>query len=383
MALIVNRAYWDNQVLKTPTVITGSSAQVTFPAERVRDDRRSKTWRSAIGWNIVLGVNDVIDFTEGTSGAAQASITPGNYPTGNLLAAEATTELNLAASDNTYLVTYDAGTDLFTIARATGADTFDLNWATGPGSSFSIGPDMGYDVVDDTGATSYIGDVGVVKSAEWVAFDFLAAVAIDAAIVLEANQGSAGTIKVQGDAAGTFLAPGFEATLVNGDTFDDAKLLDFFASSETFRYWRILIEDRMNAAGFSQLGQVFLGPKTEFTTCYKVDTREPIRQLTEIGQADQGAIFADVKPARREWNLGFVQMEQPDKDLWDELVNDRKIGKHLYFAFDAANFPVIETVYGYFRSPGVAWIRHFSDGTPSAPPVVRWSATVPFSEAIG
>jgi hypothetical protein len=109
-------------------------------------------------WKISAGVNDKLDFTEGTSGAAVATITPGNYITSTLMRTEIQTQMNAVATDNTYSLTYNTGTHFFTIARATGTDTISLNWSTGPNSSDTIAGTIGYNVSDDTGATSYTSD---------------------------------------------------------------------------------------------------------------------------------------------------------------------------------------------------------------------------------
>lgn len=120
------------------------------------------------GFLIEAGVNDKLDFTEGSSGAAVATIPAGSYATGSALATAIETAMNAAASDNTYTVTYAAGT--FTIARNVGVDTIDLDWNTGPNAATTIGEDIGFDTsADDTGATSYPGDNTVDPAAMEVA----------------------------------------------------------------------------------------------------------------------------------------------------------------------------------------------------------------------
>lgn len=107
---------------------------------------------------VEAGTNDKLDFTEGTTGAAVATITAGVYSRDEL-ATEIQTQMNSAATDNTYTVTFAAGTDKFTITRDTGTDTIDLNWNTGPNTATSIGTTIGFDTAsDDTGATTYEGD---------------------------------------------------------------------------------------------------------------------------------------------------------------------------------------------------------------------------------
>lgn len=107
---------------------------------------------------IVAGVNDDIDFTEGTTGAAVATIDPGFY-TRAALATEITTQMNAVATDNTYLCVFHTTTaNKFTISRASGADTIDLDWVTGPNVLTSAAVLLGY-TADDTGGTTYDSDV--------------------------------------------------------------------------------------------------------------------------------------------------------------------------------------------------------------------------------
>ena len=113
---------------------------------------------------VVEGVNDSLDFTEGTSGAAVATITPGNYAPADYAAA-VQAAMNAAATDNTYTCDYGVTgpANTFNISRNVGADTIDLNWNTGPNAATTCGVMMGYSVAaDDTGLTSYDADGTVI-----------------------------------------------------------------------------------------------------------------------------------------------------------------------------------------------------------------------------
>lgn len=114
---------------------------------------------SGLGFVIASGSNDDIDFTEGSTGAAVATITATTYKTPALMAAAMQVALNAAATDNTYTVTYSSSTGLVTITRATGSDTIVLNWNTGANKATSIAATAGYsDAADDSGATTYPAD---------------------------------------------------------------------------------------------------------------------------------------------------------------------------------------------------------------------------------
>ncbi len=137
------------------SILSASSVDPSFPVKKLRDAAPSATWRSKLGWNVSLSFNDRLDFTEGSAGAAVAQLTVGNYATGDLFAAEIQTAINAAATDNTYLVTFDSATGKFTIARDTGSDTIDLDFSSGPTVARSAHLDLGYTGTDKTGSTSY------------------------------------------------------------------------------------------------------------------------------------------------------------------------------------------------------------------------------------
>ena len=126
MALITPRLVWQNFCFLGGAVITVSSAQSTYPKAYLKDQHPGIQWRSKVGWNIIVDYNDAFDFTEASEGDASATLTAGNYATGDLMAAELQTQINAAATDNTYTVTYSTATYKFTIARDTGADAFGL-----------------------------------------------------------------------------------------------------------------------------------------------------------------------------------------------------------------------------------------------------------------
>lgn len=383
MARIRPRAYWDNLIIRTPSQVFSSSNDPSLPTENMLDQRRSKVWRSRVGWTTVLGTNDVIDVTESVSGAFQVILPPANASSGASVAGTLTNLLNAAATDNTYLVTYDTVTRKFTIARATGTAGFDLNWSTGPGALRTFGADLGFDTSsDDTGLLSYIGDNPVRKSAEFVIIDTQVAEAADAAFMVESNVDVSGNVRVQGENAGTFLSPIFEQVMVGGDPEDPGKLVALFTVPQSFRFWRFFFDDRDNPAGFSQFGFSSIGPATEFDRAFNLGLREQRDELTAMTLGDLGAVFTDIKPSRDTWNFVFKDTNDADEQRWREIANEKKPGQHWFFAQDPLNFPVRETVFGYIRG-NLGFTRLRSNVDLAGPPVSDWTIRVPFARAIG
>jgi hypothetical protein len=116
---------------------------------------------------VVVGLNDKLDMTELTSGAFTATLLPGNY-TPVQLAAEWETQINLAATDNTYLVDFGVTTtDIMTISLNVGTDNFAALPVTGPNTATSGFP-MARITLDTTPALTNIVSEAVVVPASFL-----------------------------------------------------------------------------------------------------------------------------------------------------------------------------------------------------------------------
>src|SRR5262245_36070693 len=118
----VGRWLQPNRVMAAGTVLSSSSAAAGQPLAWLKDQLRSKTARSAVGWDVTTGLNDKIDFTE--AGVARVgTLAAGNYATGAAYATAFQTAMNVApGATNTYTVTYDGSTGKLTVARNTGTN---------------------------------------------------------------------------------------------------------------------------------------------------------------------------------------------------------------------------------------------------------------------
>jgi hypothetical protein len=328
---------WENWAISDITDITVSSEQLQFPKTFLRDPLRSKRWRTQLGWNINGELNENLDFTEGTSGAAVAVIPSGNYATGALLATAITAAMNAAATDNTYLVTYDGVTNKFTIARATGVDTIDLNWSTGPNAAFSIGLDIGFDVSsDDTGLTSYLADSASFGSRSWVKFDFSAGTPRDvrALIAFDGNFIASTIITVEANATDAWGAPSFSVTLALDSAANDFIKAIAFIDTTTLRYWRIVINDPGNSDGFTEMGVPYLGDYQEPSNGYAAAFTDDRIELTAVAFAEEGANFQHVRNTAWRNALNWLGIPTAEKPRFDEMAKLVKVGRPFFMALE-------------------------------------------------
>lgn len=332
-----------NRIMAAVAVLSASSEQASAPKVWIKDQLRSKGLRFKLGWNIRAGENDKLDFTEGTTGDATATLTAGNYATGADLATEIQTQMNTAATDNTYAVSYSSSTHKFTIARATGTASFGLEWATGANAATSVGLDIGFDTsADDAGLLSYEGDNAAYKSREWLKADLGSALSVAVGIVINHNLGAAGTIRLQGNATDVWTSPTVDQLLAG-----DAEIRIAYITEQSLRYWRLLIDDvASNTAGYSEIGIWSSGPYTQPSVSYSIDFTLGWQQLSEVNVAISGAHFQDERAQRPVWSLVWGEIPDADRAALRTALKAVPRGKCFFFSFDAEADPQ-ETEYVY------------------------------------
>lgn len=323
-----------NRVQASATTLTASSSHESRPLVWLQDQLRSKTWRSDLGWTVVAGYNDKLDFSEGTTGDATATLDAGSYVSGDAYATEVQTQLNSAATDNTYTVTYSTSTHKYTIARDTGSATISLEWSTGANAATSCGRDLGFaTAADDTGATSYVGDVAAYKSRQWVKADLGSALSVQGIAALDHNLGAAGTITVQGNATDAWSSPTVDEDLSGGDELRGK----YLSAVQTLRYWRLVIDGVEVDASYAELGVWYLGPIVAPTVCDAIGRSFRPEQLSEVQVAISGAHFQDERAQRKLWGLAWRELEETDRSNLYTALWAVPRGTAFFFGWDSTD----------------------------------------------
>lgn len=344
---ITPRLAWQDFCLLGPTVVTASSTNPAFPRRWMKDQQPGMRWRSVVGWNIVAGFNDKIDITEGGTGDAIATLTAGNYATGALMAVQVATAINAAATDNTWTCTYSTSTYKFTIGHDN-VQTGGLEWDGGASAATSAGECLGYDTsADDTGATSYVGDDATYKSREYIQFDFAAAKSVKCFGLEGTNLPSDATITIWADSTTTFT-PDFTDTIPQGT---DTDLWFEWISVQTYRYWRIILDDISNDDGYTEIGVPWISSYTEPGRSVEQRYQEPRQELSRVAVADQGSHYVDIKPTRKGYNVQFRSLSASDRDALELFADFAVTGRNFFWGYDPLNDAVDKTKYMSLLSP--------------------------------
>lgn len=282
---------------------------------------------------------------------------------------------SMAASDTTtapaytdvVTVTYDASTKKFTTARTAGAGNVTLHAATAVVPAAQVYKNMGYTVaVDKTGAATYTENAAY-QGAHWLKVDLGAAAAVLAGVALDHNSGaSGGTWTVEGNAADLWVAPTLSEALAG----DASQRSDYWASS-SLRWWRLLIDDVQNAAGYAEVGVWYIGTYDDVPS-YSPAFSRGYEDLSVLQYADHGAGYGDERPQRGVWNLYWRNLLDSQKATFEAFQEATPRSKAFFLLFDAATLTSIR--YGHRPDP-LLFVHN--EGS-----VALWNMTMVFVEAL-
>jgi hypothetical protein len=180
----------------------------------------------------------------------------------------------------------------------------------------------------------------------WVKVDLLTAMAATTGVVLDHNAGaSGGTFTIEGNASDGWTAPTFSQAL----TGDTEKRLAYWAT-QSFRYWRLVIDDVANAAGYSEVGKWSLGVYVAPGFCFSEQFVKVLEPLTEIGYGTHGSHYPDSRPTRWVWSLDWSQVPEADRLLFEALVYSLDVGDDFFIAWDPVGAPT-DIWYVFRRDP--------------------------------
>lgn len=368
---------YENQLWEPEIVLTASSQVATLPATFLGDQLRQKPWRTAIGWTIVAGFNNKLDFNRG--GVKVATITAGTYTSAQTIAEAVRAALAAADGGVTWEVTYTAG-HKFRIRDAAGAPlNFNLLWATGANVATSIGLDLGFEVSDDTGTFDYTADDDSYQGRHYLKINRSDAATFDAQAIallehnllaLSSNQ----AVKIQGNATDSWTAPTFSQTL---SATDDPRV-EFFSVVKTFAWWRFVVEDVSNPAGYFELGILFLGEYDRPSINTTDDLADEGEDFSSVETGLVGTHFVDRQRSRARWSIEFSTMESIDRAIFEHLIDVRGVGQNFFLVWDF-NSPSGSS------SPGTDGATYgFMAARPKKQhvPNAYWTYTFPFFEAL-
>ena len=382
-----NRILHSNVIRENGIVLTPSSEAITFPAAFLTDQLRQKPWRTDTGWTIITGFNDRLPFERPPGTPHVAQVAAGHYLTGASLAVAVEAAMDVADAGPDWTVSYGvAAANKFRITNTGAPVNFNLMWTDVGESGQLIGRDLGFQITtDDTGTFTYTADFAAYQSRHYLKIHRTTETSIlaTAAVLLDHNFGALSgvgahqAIKIQAndvDTTAGWLSPS-TSTSIAGLATDNPRLS--LAVLDSRVWWRLLIEDVGNSAGYIELGKFYLGAAV--TPLINVSDR--LVNSPEDFSSDEtgidGTHFSDWHRRRDRWSLSYHDMNEQTRAVLDTFEADTPVGKNFYFVWDADNASghgngIEGTTYGYLAAPF----------TQTYVPGIYWTYGAPFFEAL-
>lgn len=365
---VAPRLFYLNLFQASTTVLVPSSEQASLPRANLLDQLRSRVWRTKVGWVIVAGVNDRIDFNRG--GVKSATIAAGYYATSAALCAAIVAALEAADATPVWASTY--AVSKFTISSDL---AFVLLWFSGANKAASVAYDIGFAETDTGSATSQTGSQLSYQSRHFLHADFGSSLSSRFVAVINHNLSAAGVMRLDVNAT-SMLATGFGAAVtqsqnLTGDIAGDTSTLRAYFTPVGGRYARLVISDGTNPSGYAEIGIAYLGDYLALTS-FAPEVTDDREELSSIAIAINGAHFQNERQTRRGWSLNFHNRSVSEKAALITVAAVLKIGKPFFFDFDS-NVPQIRYV---FLDRGLSFKSTEADP-------VAWDLEMRLSEALG
>jgi len=315
-----------NYAFQNNVAITASSSNTEFPVSNIQSTIRSKIWRSA-GNFVIDATNNKIDFKNTGAGALiTATVTPGTYTAATLPAA---IQGAMAAVDgaNTYTVTYAATKGFWSFA--TSGAFLSLLWASGTNASASLGPSIGFSA-DSTGATSYTSPSIAIHTEEWILLDTMTINAIDSfALFFDAMRAipfsSNAQIWIQANATNTWASPAINQAV----TIDTANVVAtyFWATPQSYRYWRLRIKDPANANLYVEVSKIVLSGATQISRVPQNGFNYMVDDQSVIEKTAYGHEYADLYPVKKVMQFVYGGLTYSDIQALDAIY--KRVGRSI------------------------------------------------------
>ena len=168
-----------------------------------------------------------------------------------------------------------------------------------------------------------------VAGTEWLKVDLGFPQRVAAFIIKFHNFTSGAVVKLQGNNADDWTAPGYEAVL----PINQHIIVHFF-NEMSLQYWRVTIEDTSNSNGYIEIGRVFLGSYFEPTRNFVYGNAFVIDDDSLLVMSEGGQISAIKKKPYLRFIYSFRALPKTDIQIFKEIFFERGLSRDMFICED-------------------------------------------------
>lgn len=141
------------------------------------------------------------------------------------------------------------------------------------------------------------------------------------------------TVKIQANATNVWSGPAVDQALTIDNTYSVAS--HFFSSDQSYRYWRVVIEDLSNPWDYIELGTVWLGKGLDVDNAQN-GFKYALNDNTQVSSTPFGHKYFDEYPQVATVEFSYVNMTYDQTQLLENAFRTNGARKPVLVVFDEA-----------------------------------------------
>jgi len=132
---------------------------------------------------------------------------------------------------------------------------------------------------------------------------------------------STATVKLQANATSDFSgSPAVDVTLTLDEKFN--MYTHFFTSDQSFRYWRVSIDDTASATGFVEIGMIYLTKAITLTQSPDIGFSYRLNDTSKQRTTEFNQTYVDVRPLVKEFEFLHSNLSEADFETLQDFYNE-------------------------------------------------------------
>lgn len=188
------------------------------------------------------------------------------------------------------------------------------------------------------------------KSTQNIVFDLGSAQVVNSFIMLLPKEGDinlteSATIKIQANATNSWGAPSVDVTLTYDSDF--RQLSYYWTSDQTYRYWRLTVNDGSAVANYVEIGKIILGDSVDIPGLQNGFAMDKIDGTKKISN-EYGTGYFDEYPTLKEMKFPFKNLTVSEFEIMSTLFEIYGSHSAMFLTIDQASTTFNKDTYSIY-----------------------------------
>jgi hypothetical protein len=159
---------------------------------------------------------------------------------------------------------------------------------------------------------------------------------VDSVVILWSKEdgiplGNSAVVKIQANATNTWTSPAVNQTLTISDTYEIAS--HYFSTTQSYRYWRVVVEDPGNPNGYLELGVVWIGKSLQVENAQNGFDFNVVDR-SKISQTEFGHVYVDQYPQLNSLEFAYANLDYDSIVILENAFRENGNRKPVFIAVD-------------------------------------------------